>query len=479
MRPVNRSHLLLLLAATVTVQSATAAIVARAGARALPPAVKGVQGVDDDGMTRLTYSMGNGTLEARYATQLRLLAPSVRRYNVFWQSLEASIPPSPTPLQCPPTHISAGGGAFKLHHCYDRATVESFDRILALDASIGAASAFITYGSPDWAQEAGCTGFPWPPQPNFKLGCLPWNSLDAYYDYILFLAARWNAPWGSGKARLSGICVWNEVQSLGWSDPSPVLPNRQPAAGPLLTPAQFDTYASIIANLTILAGQAAAVAAAGAAGSDPAFIWLSTDHFLTAPTIPPGGVGHLGLFDLLTAMWPKIWAAGVPFGIAVHPYDAGDPREDLTKEGIYTFATLAASVGAFQCAQLGRVGGVPPSQCAAWPHTQMWASEQGWPTGRAMNKTLQARNICLAHALSVAQRLWAVTHNLFQSAVPSNQGGGGDFSLIDEPPVVAADLSNGPGHATFDAYAATAPGVFGASDGHYCCKSWAVGCLDP
>lgn len=96
-----------------------------------------------------------------------------------------------------------------------------------------------------------------------------------------------------------------------------------------------------------------------------------------------------------------------------------------------------------------------------------------------MNKTLQARNICLAHALSVAQRLWAVTHNLFQSETPDHQGGGGDFSLIDEPPVVAADLSNGPGHATFDAYVATAPGVFGASDGHYCCKAWGVGCLDP
>ena len=93
-----------------------------------------------------------------------------------------------------------------------------------------------------------------------------------------------------------------------------------------------------------------------------------------------------------------------------------------------------------------------------------------------MNKTLQARNICLAHSLSLAQGVWAVTHNLFQSLVPSSQGGSGDFSLIDEPPIVALTLSNGPGHETFDAYASLHPGVFGKSPSHYCCVRWKVGC---
>ena len=93
-----------------------------------------------------------------------------------------------------------------------------------------------------------------------------------------------------------------------------------------------------------------------------------------------------------------------------------------------------------------------------------------------MNKTLQARNICYAHNLSLAQGIWSVSHNLFQSATPSNQGGGGDYSLIDEPPVVNVELSNGKGHATYDAYVSTAPSVWGMGAGHYCCQQWGAGC---
>ena len=448
-----------------------------------PPILLGVQGVDDDDMTGTTYSWQNGTLQARYRNQLAAINPGLRRYNVFWAALEPATPPSPTPLSCPPHAILVPSNendkvarGFHLFHCYDAALIEKLDTILALDASIGAASAFITYGSPDFARDPGCTGFPWPPNPNFKLGCLPWKALEAYEDYILFLVERWSAPWGSGLPRLSHICIWNEVQSMGWSDPSPLLPNRYAGGGgPMFTPPQLDLYASMISNLTILASRAASRVAA-AKGTPPAFLWLSTDHFLSAPPLAAGDVGHVGLYELLGAMWPKLWAAGVGWGVAVHPYDAGDPRQNLTHNGIYTFATLRDTVGKFQCEQLQRLGGVPIAQCAAWPFAQLWASEQGWPTGKSMNKTLQARNICLAHGLSVAQGVYAVTHNLFQSAVPSNQGGGGDFSLIDEPPKVVADLSNGAGHATFDAYAATSPGVWGKSGGHYCCVHWGVGC---
>ena len=93
-----------------------------------------------------------------------------------------------------------------------------------------------------------------------------------------------------------------------------------------------------------------------------------------------------------------------------------------------------------------------------------------------MNKTLQARNICYAHSLSLAQGVYAVTHNLFQSPTPSNQGGSGDFSLLEEPPVVAVDLSNASGHETWEAYVSTSPAVFGKSSGHYCCERWQTGC---
>ena len=41
---------------------------------------------------------------------------------------------------------------------------------------------------------------------------------------------------------------------------------------------------------------------------------------------------------------------------------------------------------------------------------------------------------------------------------------------------VSANLSNGAGHPTFDAYASTAVHVYGVSDDHYCCRQWSMGC---
>ena len=40
---------------------------------------------------------------------------------------------------------------YNRYHCYDESTLVSYDGILALDAQIGAASAFIVYGTPDFA----------------------------------------------------------------------------------------------------------------------------------------------------------------------------------------------------------------------------------------------------------------------------------------------------------------------------------------
>ncbi len=93
-----------------------------------------------------------------------------------------------------------------------------------------------------------------------------------------------------------------------------------------------------------------------------------------------------------------------------------------------------------------------------------------------MTKSLQARNICLAHGLALAQGVWSVTHNFFQGSVASDQGGSGDFSLIDEPPLVYGNLTNAAGHETYEAYKSTAPGVFGMRSDHYCCEMWASGC---
>lgn len=452
-------------------------------AAGLPVQTRGVQGVDDDSMTQTLLTAGDAAaLTLRYAHLSAEVMPGVRRYNLFWSSLEA-VPSSPTlPASCPPgTQVTPASEAARVargynrYHCYDAALLERFDDILARDAAIGAASGIIAYGSPDWAQHPGCTGFPWPPNPNYKSGCLPWDALPDWEDYINLLVERWHAPWGSGRASVSALCIWNEWQSCGgWADGSPVLPNR--ATGhepPFFTPAQMAVYAGMVANMTLLAGRAAA-----RQNPENVMLWLSTDHFNVAPKLAAGDIGHIGLYELLDAVWPLVNLT-VPWGIAVHPYDAGDPRANLSAHGIYTFATLRADVAEYQCRKLAEVAGVPLADCYAWPQTQMWASEQGWPQGPTMNKTLQGRNICLAHELSLAQRLWAVTHNMFQGATPSNQGGGGDYSLIDEPPVIAANLSSAAqsNRDTYLAYMSTAPDVFGLTDDHYCCTRWAVGCM--
>jgi hypothetical protein len=443
-----------------------------------PPRTRGLQGVDDDAMTQFASSLPDGgeTLSLRYTNLASDISPGVRRYNFFWSGVENAVPPSDAPLACPAGHTltpsseaERAARGYNRFHCYLDAQLLRFDDVLARDAAIGAVSALIVYGSPDFARLPGCTGFPWPPNSNFTQGCLPWNNMHDWEDFINMIVERWRAPRGQGP-RVDGLCIWNEIQSQGWSDPSPVLPNR--FAGAPYTPAQMGLYAGAIANLTLLAGRAAA-----RQNPDGVFLWLSTDHFLTPPPLRVGDVAHTGLRPFLDAFWPLV-NLSVPWGVAVHPYDDGDPRHNLSASGIYTFATLREDVAAYQCRKLAEVARVPAADCWAWPQTAMWASEQGWPQGPHINKTLQARNICLAHGLSLAQGLWAVTHNLFQSVKPSQQGGSGDFSLVDEPPLIAANLSGAAtaGRETYDAYRATAPGVWGLRADHYCCARWGEGC---
>ena len=56
------------------------------------------------------------------------------------------------------------------------------DALLAADAAIGSASTAIVYAAPPYAVNPLCTGFPWPPNPNFRLGCLPWENFDDWEE---------------------------------------------------------------------------------------------------------------------------------------------------------------------------------------------------------------------------------------------------------------------------------------------------------
>ena len=272
----------------------TATLAAAAGAAAAAPlrlqALRGVQGVDDQTAVDALRAAGDDAgLGLRYATLARELQSGLRRYNFFWSALEGHVAPSAAPIACPggseltPRNESERQRLGYAHfHCYDSAQLAAFDDTLSRDAAAGAASAFIMYGSPDWAIDPGCTGFPWPPQPNYRSGCIPWKNFADWQDFVLTATSRWSAPWGSGRARLSSICIWNEVQSMGWSDPSPVLPNRY--AGAPYSPTQMASYASAIAELVLGAGRGARLGTPP--GQDAPMLWLSTDRGYPPPHTP-------------------------------------------------------------------------------------------------------------------------------------------------------------------------------------------------
>lgn len=153
-----------------------------------------VQGVDDDSMSGWAYANDLHALELRYAALQRGIKPGLRRYNLFWSGLESGVPPSATPQMCAPGFVAVPANetdrvarGYNHFHCFNVAQLEKFDYMFAHDAAIGAASAVIAYASPDFAIHANCTGFPWGSGPPFRLGCLPWNNLADWDDFMLMV----------------------------------------------------------------------------------------------------------------------------------------------------------------------------------------------------------------------------------------------------------------------------------------------------
>ena len=140
----------------------------------------------------------------------------------------------------------------------------------------------------------------------------------------------------------------------------------------------------------------------------------------------------------------------------------------------YTFATLDR-VAAYSASQLVKYRPDIDPEGDGKPFTLLFASEQGWPYPNCCADDIRARNICYAHALGLAvPQLVATTHNFFHDDPGGSEQGGQDYGLI--PGNVTANISNGDGHPTFEAYVSTAAHVFGAHDEHYCCKHWFMGC---
>ena len=160
-----------------------------------------VQGVDDDSMSGWAYVNDLPALELRYSALQRGIKPGLRRYNLFWSGLESGVPPSATPQMCAPGFVAVPANetdrvarGYNHFHCFNVAQLEKFDYMFAHDAAIGAASAVIAYASPDFAIHANCTGFPWGSGPPYRLGCLPWNNLADWDDFMLMVRAACPRP---------------------------------------------------------------------------------------------------------------------------------------------------------------------------------------------------------------------------------------------------------------------------------------------
>lgn len=141
----------------------------------------------------------------------------------------------------------------------------------------------------------------------------------------------------------------------------------------------------------------------------------------------------------------------------------------------YTFATLDR-VANYSRQKVEATFGYAPDSAAGKPYTLLYASEQGWPSPACCDDKIRSRNICYAQALSEGvSELIGVTHNYFHDNPGGSEQGGQDYGLI--PGNVSADLSNGAGHPTFDAYVSTSPSQWAKSDAHFCCTQWTAGCL--
>ena len=205
--------------------------------------------------------------------------------------------------------------------------------------------------------------------------------------------------------------------------------------------------------------------------------FVSTDHFWDMPNNQKdGNVLSIGEKNIIDGMW-KFVGIDYDWAVAVHPYDNGNPENNLwDSHSIYTFDTLYHIVQ-YQQDKLKQGYNISESGLNIRTQPKLWASEQGWAyNNKTMNDTLRARNICYAQNLSLelGEQMISVTHNFFHTAPTSGGQNGQSFGLL--PMTIDATLSNGTGYPTFDAYTSTNANNWGKNNDNYCCVKWKVGC---
>eukprot|EP01084_Bolivina_argentea_P015807 29622_1 len=438
-----------------------------------------VQGITDEIYSDYLFQHGQiKTLQQRYNAELNDINIGTRRYNFNWASIEPN-PPSPniSSLPCNSTNdnyiivplneqdrINRG---YNNYHCYSKSVMKKYDTFLSLDKSIDVVSGAIMYYSPPWARYHGCTGFPWHGS-DYKYGCVPReDAMNDWMDFCNFIGERYNGSNTTNLNKLSYFVMWNEVGSAGWMDYSPILPNRYNSSNPINS-TQIEMWQKKYVDIFTFCRNG--LHERSRRGMLP---FVSTDHFWDMPQNQTNGNTLLiGEKLIIDGMWKYI-GIDIDWSIAVHPYDNGDPENNLwDKKSIYTFDTLYHVIE-YQQEQLKNVVNVNENGWNNRPQQILWASEQGWPyNNQTMNDTLRARNICFAQNLSLelGQQMISVTHNHFQNSPTS----GNSFGLL--PISIDATLSNATGYPTYEAYVSTNANIWAKNNDNYCCKNWNVGC---
>ena len=206
-------------------------------------------------------------------------------------------------------------------------------------------------------------------------------------------------------------------------------------------------------------------------------ILVSTDHFWDAPAQNNGDVISIGEKVIIDGLW-NIFGTSIDWSVAVHPYDDGNPKDNLWDCcSVYTFATLNNIVN-YQQNKLLNVENIAANGWDIRPQTYLYASEQGWEFNNvSMNDTLRARNICFAQELSMQlypNNIIGVTHNYFHAIPNDGSQNGQTFGLI--PVTIYANLSNADGYETYEAHKSTNSKIWNQNNDHYCCIKWQSGC---
>ena len=131
--------------------------------------------------------------------------------------------------------------------------------------------------------------------------------------------------------------------TLRLQDLSPRLPNRAGVNGSNpLTTEQLGEW--VETYLTLL--KCARIAITKAGHLDSIMMYISIDHLWDRPVQKEGSTLHVGTKPFLDELWKQMENQTLVFATAVHPYDDGNPADDLMRlpHRVYTFRTLSTVV---------------------------------------------------------------------------------------------------------------------------------------